>query len=161
LPAFHTLPNYPRHLEVTTGLCAGYCYPLGGGGALGHLDIVVSVVVYASVAPLRPWANPAAPGRAPEVIIAGTAAEISAAGHLWEENVQTFRTYGTVEQALKKQIITVFEPMYVDVLNDKMIEFSNISARDMLDHLFLTYGSITAVYLEHNFENIRIAWDPQ
>jgi hypothetical protein len=31
----------------------------------------------------------------------------------------------------------------------------------MLDHLFETYGSITAVDLEINFEHMRQAWDPQ
>jgi hypothetical protein len=31
----------------------------------------------------------------------------------------------------------------------------------MLEHLFLSYGSITAVDLECNFENMREAWDPQ
>jgi hypothetical protein len=51
--------------------------------------------------------------------------------------------------------------MYLDVLNDNMVGFSNISARDMLDHLFSTYGNITAVDLEINFEHMRRAWDPQ
>jgi hypothetical protein len=31
----------------------------------------------------------------------------------------------------------------------------------MLDHLFETYGNITAVDLDINFENMRRAWDPQ
>jgi hypothetical protein len=31
----------------------------------------------------------------------------------------------------------------------------------MLDHLFETYGKITAVDLEINFEHMRRAWDPQ
>jgi hypothetical protein len=31
----------------------------------------------------------------------------------------------------------------------------------MLDHLFLTYGNITAIDLENNFEQMRKAWDPQ
>jgi hypothetical protein len=51
--------------------------------------------------------------------------------------------------------------MYLDVLNDNMVGFANISARDMLDHLFGTYGNITAVDLEINFEHMRRAWDPQ
>jgi hypothetical protein len=51
--------------------------------------------------------------------------------------------------------------MYLDVLNDNMVGFTNISARDMLDHLFTTYGTITAVDLEINFEHMRRAWDPQ
>jgi hypothetical protein len=42
-----------------------------------------------------------------------------------------------------------------------MVGFANISARDMLNHLFGTYGNITAVDLENNFEHIRRAWDPQ
>jgi hypothetical protein len=90
-----------------------------------------------------------------------TAAQISAARHVWEEDVQTYRTYTSVQQALKKQIISVFEPMYLEVLNYNMVGFTNISARDMLDHLFSTHGSITAVDLEINFEHMRRAWDPQ
>jgi hypothetical protein len=66
-----------------------------------------------------------------------------------------------VQQALETQIITVFEPMYLDVLNDNMVGFSNISARAMLDHLFTTYGDITAVDLANNFEHMCRAWNPQ
>jgi hypothetical protein len=61
----------------------------------------------------------------------------------------------------KKQIITVFEPIYLDVLNDDMVGCANITARSMLDHLFITYVNITAVDLENNFEHMRRAWDPQ
>jgi hypothetical protein len=42
-----------------------------------------------------------------------------------------------------------------------MAEFANTTARDILEQLFLSYGSITAVDLEHNWENMRRAWDPQ
>jgi hypothetical protein len=62
---------------------------------------------------------------------------------------------------LKKKIISVFEPIYLEVLNDDMVNFANISARYMLDHLFVTYGNITAVDIEINSEHMRRAWDPQ
>jgi hypothetical protein len=42
-----------------------------------------------------------------------------------------------------------------------MVGFENITAREMLDHLFMTYGNITAVDLENNFEQMRCEWDPQ
>jgi hypothetical protein len=42
-----------------------------------------------------------------------------------------------------------------------MVGYAKISARDMLDHLFETYGNITAVDLEINFEHMRRARDPQ
>jgi hypothetical protein len=106
------------------------------------------------------WTSPQAPGRAP-ANTDGTAAQISAARHIWEEGVQTNRMCTSVQQALKKHIISVFEPMYLDILNDNMVGYANISARDMLDHLLETYGNITAVDLEINFEHMRRAWDPQ
>jgi hypothetical protein len=45
-----------------------------------------------------------------------------------------------------------FEPMYLEILNNDMVGFANTSARDMLDHLFLSYDSITDVDLEHNWK---------
>jgi hypothetical protein len=46
-------------------------------------------------------------------------------------------------------------------LNGDIVGFANTTSRDMLDHFFLSYGSIPAVDIEHNFENMRNAWDPQ
>jgi hypothetical protein len=136
-----------------------------GGGTLGHLGLIVSDASYAMIAPATDagptlWVRPTAPRRDP-ANTDGTGAQISAARHIWEEDVQTYRTYTSVQQALKRQIISVFEPMYLDVLNENMVRFASISARDMLDHMLGTYGNITAVDLEINFENMRRTWDPQ
>jgi hypothetical protein len=135
-----------------------------GGGTLGHLGLIISDASYSNIAPPTAdaptfWETPNAPGRAPATTD-GTAAQTSAARHVWEEDVQTYRTCTSVQKALKKQIISVFEPMYLDILNYNMVGYANISARDMLDHLFETYGNITAVDLEINFEHMRRAWDP-
>jgi hypothetical protein len=78
-----------------------------------------------------------------------------------EEDAQTYQTYTSVQQALKKKIISLFEPMYLNILNDNMVGYANVSARDMLYHLCDTYGNITAVDLDINFEHMRRAWDPQ
>jgi hypothetical protein len=136
-----------------------------GGGTLGHLGLIISDASYAMIDPTTNdeptlWITPQAPGRAPATTDV-TAAQISAARHQWEEDVQTYRTCTSVQQALKKQIISVFEPMYLDILNDNMVGYASISARDMLYHLFETYGKITAVDFEINFEHMRRAWDPQ
>jgi hypothetical protein len=47
--------------------------------------------------------------------------------------------------------------MSLDFLNDDMVGFANITARSMLDHLFIIYGNVTAVDLENNFEHMRRA----
>jgi hypothetical protein len=136
-----------------------------GGGTLGHLGLIISYASYANIDPTTAevpafWETPNAPGRAPATTD-GSVAQISAARHIWEEDVQTYRTCNSVKQALKKEIISIFEPMYWDILNDNMVGYTNISARDMLDHLFETYGNITAVDLKINFEHMHRAWDPQ
>jgi hypothetical protein len=136
-----------------------------GGGTLGHLGFIVSDEAYSNIAPPTAeaptfWVSPNAQGRAPATTD-GTAAQLSADRHVSEEDVQTYRTCTSVQQALKKQIIGVFEPIYLEILNDNMVGYANISARDMLDHLFETYGNITAVDLEINFEHMRRAWDPR
>jgi hypothetical protein len=104
------------------------------------------------ISPLNAWENPEFPGRAPTAIEGGgKSAQISAAKHRWEEATTYFKTYNTVQSALKKQIITVIEPMYIEILNDDLVGFANTTSRDILDHLFLSYGSITAVDIEQNF----------
>jgi hypothetical protein len=136
-----------------------------GDGTLGHLGLIIYDASYAMISPTKDacptlWTTPQAPRRAP-ANTDGTSAQISAARHIWKADVQTYRTCTSVQQALKKQMISVFEPMYLDILNDNMVGYANISARDMLDHLFETYDNITAVDLEINFEHMRRAWDPQ
>jgi hypothetical protein len=51
--------------------------------------------------------------------------------------------------------------MYLEILNNDMVGFTTTTARDMLDHHLLSYDSITAVDLDHNWENMRKAWYPQ
>jgi hypothetical protein len=79
------------------------------------LGLIISDAAYSNIAPPTAkepifWKTPNAPGRAPATTD-GTVAQLSAARHVWEEDVQTYRTYTSVQQALKKQIIGVFEPM--------------------------------------------------
>jgi hypothetical protein len=167
LPTFQGEPDY-QTIHATRKFLQANSRAIDthlGGGTLGHLGLIISGASYAMIAPTtdeepKLWLTPNAPGRA-LATTDGTAAQISAARHMWEEDVQTYRTCTSVQQTLKKQIISVFEPMYLDILNDNMVGYANISARDMLDQLFETYGNITAVDLEINFEHMRRAWDPQ
>ena len=128
--------------------------PIYEGGVLGHLFTIVSPVAYAIVAPTTPCINPKSPGRAPATIDNGNVAQIVAERHRWEQSTATFKSYNTLYQALKKQIITVFETMYLKILNNYMVGFSNIIAQGVLDNIFISYGRITDVDLEKNLENM-------
>jgi hypothetical protein len=63
------------------------------GRALGHLGLIVSDASYSNIAPPTSdaptfWVTPNASGRAPAAMD-GTEAQVSAASHVWEEDVQT------------------------------------------------------------------------
>jgi hypothetical protein len=123
------------------------------------LGLIVSDAAYSNIAPPTPetpvfWVSPNSPGRAPATTDE-TVAQLSAACHVWEEDVQTYGASTSIQQDLKKQIMGVFKSMYLEILNDNMVGYAIISARDMVDHLFETYGKITAVDLEINFEHMR------
>jgi hypothetical protein len=167
LPTVHGEPDY-QTIHATRKFLQANLRAIDthlGGGTLGHLGLIISDASYAMISPTTNneptcWVTPPVPGREPAAMD-GTAAQISAAHHLWEEDIQTYRICTSVQHALKKQIISVFEPMYLDILNDNMVGYANISARDMVDHLFETYMNITAVDLDINFEHMRRAWDTQ
>jgi hypothetical protein len=80
--------------------------PIWGGGAFGHLGVIISDAAYEIISPLNAWENPDFPGRSPAAIEGGgTSAQISAEKYRLKEATKDFKTYNTVQGALKKQII--------------------------------------------------------
>jgi hypothetical protein len=94
------------------------------------LGLIISDAAYSNISPPTSrepavWETTNSPGWAP-VTTDGTAAQLSAARHVWEEDVQTYRTCTSVQQALKKQIIGVFKSMYLEILNENIVGYTNI-----------------------------------
>jgi hypothetical protein len=128
-PDYQTIHAIGKLLQLKTRAIETHI----GGGALGHLGHMGLIVLYASYVMVSPateagptlWVNPPALVRAPENT-AGTATQISAARHSWEQDVHTYRINTSVQQALRKQVITVFEPIYLDILYDDMVGFNDV-----------------------------------
>jgi hypothetical protein len=103
-PDYQTIHSIRKLLQANARATVIYL----GGVTLGHLGLIVLDDSYAMVTPKTPagptlWVNPTAPGRAPENMDQGTAAQISAARHVWEEVILTFCTFNTVQQAPKNR----------------------------------------------------------
>jgi hypothetical protein len=61
--------------------------------AFGDIGVIISDSTYDIISPLTTWENPEFAGRAPAAIDGGgTAAQISAEKHLWEEATNEFKT---------------------------------------------------------------------
>jgi hypothetical protein len=116
LPTVQGEPDY-QSIHTIRKLLQANARAIGthlGGGSLAHLGLIVSYASYAMIAlateagPIL-WESPTAPGRAPDNTY-GTVAQISAARHTWDEEVQTYCTYTSVQQALKNRLSLFLNP---------------------------------------------------
>jgi hypothetical protein len=89
-PDYHTIHTTRKFLQANSRAIETHL----SGGTLGHLGLIISDASYSMIAPPTAgepalWETPNSPGRAPATTD-GTAAKISAARHVWEEDVQTY-----------------------------------------------------------------------
>jgi hypothetical protein len=101
-PYYHTIHAIRKSLQANSRVIDTHF----GGGTVEHLGLIVSYASYAMISPEtddgpKLWITPQAPRRDPSNTD-GTAAQISAARNILEEDIQTYRTYTSVQQALKK-----------------------------------------------------------
>ena len=71
-----------------------------------------------------------------------------------------FRKYTAIDGALKNQIFTAVEPVFLSPLVDKLTSFVQVSALTMLQHLFSSYGAIDVIDLKEKAVKIMGPYDP-
>ena len=136
-----------------------------GGGGHGHLGLILPTAIYNTiVAPIAPavnsWTDPVYPGAQPN--IPGNASAVNAANQraAHADRLRTFLLNKNVNAALRKQILEAVDEVYLKPLRQPHIGYSNRPARDMLQHLFTTYGKISPHNLAQNNINFERDWDP-
>ena len=94
-------------------------------------------------------------------IPAGTnAANTSAIIRRHTEDTRQWREFKTVSTALKNQLLSAVEDIYVRALRDRHVGYMNQSIRNLLTHLFDKYGNITQLKVEDNDTKMSALWDP-
>ena len=78
----------------------------------------------------------------------------------FRQNQAMFRKYTAVDGAFKKQIITEMEPVFLSSLVDQLTGFGQMYVLTMIQHLFLSYGTINEIDLEENAVKIMGPYDP-
>jgi hypothetical protein len=75
-------------------------------------------------------------------------------------NAREFQQYNTVQQALKHQIIKTFDPLWLQVIEDDIVAFANVTSRQMMVYLYDSYGGITQNDLVDNNQKKSEPIDP-
>ena len=145
LTKVHGKPTYESLQTLATEVKAnaGSVPSTAGGGANGHLGMVLSAARYATLAGTVPSIQPANPGVFDPPVPPGTAAQIEAARDVWREANQAFAVCQATEKALVAQIVESTDPIYIRALLNRTTGQFSSNIRAVMTHLFTTYGKIT------------------
>jgi hypothetical protein len=124
-----------------------------GGGNHGHLGAIISPTRYTAISPV-PFIAPTNPGRTATIPNNTPPEERAILERNYITNAKEFQAYTTLQLAPKQQISKIFDSLYLQGLEDDVLAFANVSARQMMFCLFDTYGGITQNYLVENNKNI-------
>ena len=112
-----------------------------GGGANGHLGLVLMPAKYAVVAPGTPYVRPVFPG--PLVIPPATTnqqAQMLREQH--QEELRLFHETEALHNTLVQQLVKAIEPMYLKSLRNPVTQAFMVPFNEILQHLMQVYGNL-------------------
>jgi hypothetical protein len=126
---------------------------MAGGGAHGHLGIIMSQVEYAVIS-ASPWVEPFNPNAIPIIPPGTNAVDAAQLAPMYDECLRIYTNHINVDQALKKLILEAYDNMYTSQLEDYLLQYANRSALEILMHLKQTYGFINPTQLAENYNKM-------
>ena len=130
-----------------------------GGGAHGHLGLVMAAATYTAVTGVA-FNAPANPGGAPVIPAGATAAQTNALTRTFNADLKEYLEYDRTDKALKQQVLGAVDPMYVDSLRNMHTGFTAVSTLDIMTHLYDNYGQISTMDLDDNEKRMKTKYDP-
>ena len=113
-----------------------------GGGAHGHLGLVVDANTYATIPNTVPYVRPVHPG---PLVLAQNATQyqIILTREQHQEAMRLFREANAVERALIQQIVSAIDDKFLRAIRDKNTNSLIGTIPQVFDHLFSNYGHVT------------------
>jgi hypothetical protein len=71
-----------------------------------------------------------------------------------------YRTYHSIDQAIKKLIIESFDDAYINALSEEIVGYANCTSLQLLTHLLTYYAMIAPTELTQNYEHLNAPYDP-
>ena len=131
-----------------------------GGGNHGDLGLILSDAAYALAAPGTPYHRPTNPGPLPNLPGTATGPQIAAIERLHKVELFEFNRYKKIEAALKRFLIHSVEDIFIHALHQQHIGYANRTTRELLEHMFRSYGRVHPHDLVANTKRMQAPWDP-
>jgi hypothetical protein len=156
LPKIDNEPTF-EDIQVTTRLLnenAILVPSVAGGGAHGHLGIIMTQVEYAAIS-ASPWVEPYNPNDI-SIIPPGTnAVDAAQITRIHDEFRYIYTNRINLDQALNQIILEAYDNMYTSQLEDYLLQYANLSSLEIIMHLKQTYGFINPTHLAENYNKMK------
>lgn len=126
-----------------------------GGGAHGHLGLVMHPTMYATVSQ-TPWVTPGAPVLGNLVGLTGPA--IAAEQHRYKLALRDFQEIKNLDLALTRMISKTIDPIYLGPLDEMFVGLINFTTREILEWLIKNYGRILPHQAIANRDQLSKPW---
>ena len=97
-----------------------------------------------------PFVLPANPCPAPVIPATSAQFQISAIIEGHKREARLFHKFNNTDKALKQQILGTVDDIFTRALKNRYIGYANITTKELLNHLFTTYGKISGNDLRVN-----------
>ena len=138
-PSYETLDLILKQLKAN----ASKVHSNLGGGAHGHLGLVVSPTTYAIIAPATPFTRPPFPGSQATIPPGTTQNNARIIREQFQENLRVYHEVNNVDKTLKQQLIKAINPMYLEAVRDRTSNTIDVPVYVVMQHLFDNYGDVT------------------
>ena len=155
IPTFASI----RQIQVELNANASSIHSNLGNGQLGLLFLTVSPATYATLSDV-PFEIPVNPGPVPVIPAQMSARAAADARTEHAELKRVFNQYIATDAALKSQIIKSVDDLYLKALKHRITGYANITTREMLNHLYTSYGKMTPQDLQLLDEDMKKPYDP-
>jgi len=143
MPTYEVISAVHRKLKANAASVSSTL----GGGTHGLLGLTILPVTYQTIT-----------GHA-FVAPVSTQEQIGEAVRQHKEPLKIWKEYNVTDQTLKNQLLSTFDEVYLKGLRDRHVGYQNVTARDMLQHLYTNYGVITPADLHENDARMRESFD--
>lgn len=154
MPTYDIIASVHRKLKANAASVASTL----GGGTHGLLGLTILPATYQTVTGY-PFIPPINPGNLPTIAPTASQAHIGEAVRQHKERLKIWKEYNATDLALKNQLLTTFDEVYLKGLRNRHVGYQNVTARDMIQHLYTNYGVITPADLDDNDARMREPFD--
>jgi hypothetical protein len=114
-----------------------------GGGQHGHIGLIMTLILYATLANMPGTTPNYAPATASETAAMQETQQIQ-----HKEEGRIYEKHQNMNDALKSQVIDTINDTYLCELRNKYTGYLGVSIRYLFDHLLNRYGKITPADIE-------------